>query len=161
MLCSLSKQQLNDITVRLFVCLFVWRQSYCVVVLVRVSIAMMKHHDQKQIGEEMVYLAYTSTPQFITKGSQSRNSHREGTWSQELLQKPWRVLLTDLLPMACSACFLMEPRITSPGMAPTTMSWALPHQSPVKKLPYSLLLWGHSHSWGSSSQMNLACIKMT
>jgi hypothetical protein len=32
-----------------------------------------------------------------------------------------RMLLTDLLPMACSACFLIEPRTTNPGMAPPTM----------------------------------------
>jgi hypothetical protein len=28
-----------------------------------------------------------------------------------------------LFPLACSACFLIEPKITSPGMAPP---WALP-----------------------------------
>jgi hypothetical protein len=31
------------------------------------------------------------------------------------------VLLTGLLPLACSACFLIEPRTTSLGMAPPTM----------------------------------------
>jgi hypothetical protein len=30
-------------------------------ILVRVSIAVMKHHDQKQVREERVHLAYTST----------------------------------------------------------------------------------------------------
>ena len=29
--------------------------------LVRISVAAMNHHDQKQVGEEGVYLAYTST----------------------------------------------------------------------------------------------------
>jgi hypothetical protein len=31
--------------------------------------------------------------------------------------------------LACSACFFIEPRTTSPGMAPPTMGWALtlPH----------------------------------
>jgi hypothetical protein len=33
---------------------------------------------------------------------------RAGTWRQELMQRPWRVLLTDLHPMACSACFLKK-----------------------------------------------------
>jgi hypothetical protein len=33
------------------------------------------------------------------------------------------VLLTGLLPMACSACFLMQPRTTWPGTAP--VAWAL------------------------------------
>ena len=31
------------------------------------------------------------------------------------------MLLTGLLPLPCSACFLLEPRTTSPGMAPLTM----------------------------------------
>jgi hypothetical protein len=43
-------------------------------VLVRVSIAVMKHHDPKQVGEERAYLAYTSTSLFIIKGSQDQNS---------------------------------------------------------------------------------------
>jgi hypothetical protein len=45
---------------------------------------------KKQVGEERVYLAYTSTLLFITKGSQDRNSHRAGTWRQELMQRSWR-----------------------------------------------------------------------
>ena len=45
---------------------------------------------KKQVGEEMVYLAYTSTSLFITEGSQDRNSSRAGTWRQELLQRLWR-----------------------------------------------------------------------
>jgi len=32
------------------------------------------------------------------------------------MQKPWRVLLTGLLPITCSACFLTEPMTTIPGM---------------------------------------------
>ena len=32
------------------------------------------------------------------KGSQDRNPHRAGAWRQELMKKPWRVLLTGLLP---------------------------------------------------------------
>jgi hypothetical protein len=45
---------------------------------------------KKQVGEERVYSAYTSTLLFITKGSQGRNSYRAGTWKQKLMQKPWR-----------------------------------------------------------------------
>ena len=30
-------------------------------VLVRVTIAVIKHHDQKQLGEQSVYIAYIST----------------------------------------------------------------------------------------------------
>jgi hypothetical protein len=39
------------------------------------------------------------------------------------MQRP-RGELTGLLPLACSACFLIEPRTTSPGMVPP--QWALP-----------------------------------
>jgi hypothetical protein len=38
----------------------------------------------------MVYPASISTLLFITKGSKDRNSHRAGTWRQELMQRPWR-----------------------------------------------------------------------
>jgi hypothetical protein len=95
-------------------------------VLVRVSISAQNIMIKKQVGEERVYSAYTSTSLCITKGSQNRDSHRAGTWRQELMQKPWGVgghgmLLTGLLPLACSVCFLIELRSTSPGMAPPTM----------------------------------------
>jgi hypothetical protein len=36
---------------------------------------------KKQVGEERVYLAYTSIPLFITKGSQDWNSSRSGSRS--------------------------------------------------------------------------------
>ena len=45
---------------------------------------------KKQVGEVRVYSAYTYTLLFITKGSQDWNSHRAGTWRQELMQRPWR-----------------------------------------------------------------------
>jgi hypothetical protein len=47
-------------------------------ILLRVIIAVRKHYDQKQIGEERVYLPYTSTSMFFKGGSQSRNSSRSG-----------------------------------------------------------------------------------
>ena len=54
---------------------------------------------QKQVGEERVYLAYTSTSLFIIEVSQDRNFNRAGTWRQELMQKPWRVLHAGLLSL--------------------------------------------------------------
>jgi hypothetical protein len=58
-------------------------------VCLRVFIAAVKC-DQEASWEEKVYSTYTSTLLFITKGSQDRNSHRAGTWRQELIQRPWR-----------------------------------------------------------------------
>jgi hypothetical protein len=95
-------------------------------VLIGVFIPSKNIMTKKQVGEDGVYSAYTSTLLFITKGSQDWNSSRSGSRRQELIQRPWRVLLTGLLPLACSICFLIEPRTTSPGMAPPTRGWALP-----------------------------------
>jgi hypothetical protein len=52
------------------------------------------------------------------------------------------MLLTSLLLMACSAHSLIEPRTTSPRMAPSTIGWALLHESLIKKIPYNWVLWG-------------------
>ena len=45
--------------------------------------------------------------------------------------------LIGLFLLVCPTCFLIEPR-TSPGMAPPTMGWALPHWSLIKKMSYRL-----------------------
>jgi hypothetical protein len=45
---------------------------------------------KQQVEEKRVYSAYIFTLLFITKGSQDRNSHRAGTWRQELRQRPWK-----------------------------------------------------------------------
>ena len=60
-------------------------------------IAVLKHHDQNQLGGGR-YFPYTSTLLSIIKGSQDRNLNRAGTWRQELRQKPW-VLPPGLLSM--------------------------------------------------------------
>jgi hypothetical protein len=87
---------------------------------------------KKQVGRKRVYAAYISTLLFITKGSQDWNSSRTGTWRQELAQRPWRVLLSDLFYKASSVCFLREPRPSSPEAAPPT--WSGP--STIEKMPY-------------------------
>jgi hypothetical protein len=61
---------------------------------------------KKQVGEERVYSAYTSTVLFITK------EVRTGTQAgQEACRGHGGMLLTGLLPLACSACSLIEPRL--------------------------------------------------
>jgi hypothetical protein len=49
-----------------------------------ILVAVMKHHGQKQLGEERDFLAHTSMSWSITEGRQGRNLR------QELRQKPWR-----------------------------------------------------------------------
>ena len=51
---------------------------------------------------------------FITEGSEGRNISRARNLETELMQRPWRVLLTGLLPMALSACLFILLRTTCP-----------------------------------------------
>jgi hypothetical protein len=81
------------------------------VVLVKVSIAALKTITKKQVGEKGVYLTYTSILLFITKGSQDKNSNKAGSWKKMLRQKPGRVMITGLLLMAFSDCFLIKLRM--------------------------------------------------
>jgi hypothetical protein len=67
-------------------------------VLVRILLLQQNTMIKTQVGEERVYLAYTSRSQSIIGRSQDRNSSRAGTWRQKLIQRPWRMLLTGLLP---------------------------------------------------------------
>ena len=53
---------------------------------------------KKQVGEERIYLTYTSALLFITEGSQDRNSSRAGSWRQELMQRLWRGAAYRLAP---------------------------------------------------------------
>lgn len=48
-------------------------------ILVRVTLAVMKHCNQKQLGEQRIYSAYTSTSGSTTEGSQDWKSKRAET----------------------------------------------------------------------------------
>ena len=75
---------------------------------------------KKQIGEERVYSAYTSILLFITKDVRTgTQTGQEAGADAEAMHGG--MFLTGLLPLACSACFLTEPRTNSPEMAPPTV----------------------------------------
>jgi len=57
-----------------------------VIVLVRVSIPAQNIMTKKQVGEERVYSAYTSSLLFITKGSQDWNSGQEAETDAEAME---------------------------------------------------------------------------
>lgn len=63
--------------------------------------AMMKQHQQKQVWEEGLHLAWIFLSLFFIEGSQGRNSNRAGTWRQEVKQRPvdniWSSLLFNIL----------------------------------------------------------------
>ena len=110
-------------------------------VLVRASIAVMKHYDQSNLGRKgFVWLTlphHCSSLKEVRTGTQGRN--KEAGADAEAMERGCL--------LACTACFSIEPRITSPGVAPSTMAWALPHQSLTKSVPYRLayspILWRH------------------
>jgi hypothetical protein len=99
----------------LFPMSYIWTE-----VLVRVCIPAQNITTKKQDGEERIDSAYTSTLLLVTKESQDWKSHRAG--SRSWCRGHGGMFFTGLLPLACSACFLIEPRTTSPGMVPPTMS---------------------------------------
>jgi hypothetical protein len=99
---------------------------------------------KKQIGEERVYFTL-STLLFITKGSQDWNSSRSG--SRSWCRGHGGMLLTGLLPLPCLACFLIEPRTTSPERHHP--QGALPPWSLIEKMPYSWISWRHFCKGGS------------
>jgi hypothetical protein len=78
-------------------------QYHCLSLL---SLAVIKHHGQKQLEEEKVYLAFKLQP--IIEGSQGRNPV-DFSWLAQL---------------------------TLSDMALPTVRWALPHHSTTKELPH-------------------------
>lgn len=78
--------------------------------------------NKKQVGEEIVYSPYTSIPLFIFKRNHDRNSNRALTWRQELMEKPWRGLLTGLLLIICSTYFLRDRIQYHNGLPPTPIT---------------------------------------
>jgi hypothetical protein len=69
---------------------------------------------KKQVGEERVYSAYTSIALFITK------EVRTGTQAGQKVGADAEAMEGYFL-LACSACSLIEPKTTSPEMAPPTI----------------------------------------
>ena len=87
------------------------------IVLVRVSIPAQTSWPRSSWGGKGLFGLH-----FHTAVHHQRKSGLElkQVRKQELMQRPWRVLLTGLLPLPCSACFLIEPKTTSPEMIPFT-----------------------------------------
>ena len=114
-------------------------------ILVRVSIPAQNIMTEKQVGEERVYSAYVSTLLFITKGSQDWNSSRSG--SRSWCRGHGGMFFTGLLPLACSACSLIEPRL--PAQRWSHPQGAFPPWSLIEKMPYSWISWRHFPNWSS------------
>jgi hypothetical protein len=70
---------------------------------------------KKQIGEESIYLAYTSMLLFITKGLELKQVRK-----QELMQKPWRDVPYWLASPGLLSLLSYRTKTTSPEMVPPT-----------------------------------------
>jgi hypothetical protein len=120
-----------------------WKEA----VLVRVSIPTQISWPRSKLGVGgggRVYSAYISTLLFITKGSQ------DGNWSRSESRSWCRghggMFLTGLLPLACSACFLIEPKTTRPEMVPPIRG---PSPLITEKIPHSWISWRNFPNWSS------------
>jgi hypothetical protein len=81
----------------------------------------------------------------ITKGSQDWNSSRSG--SRSWCRSHGGMFFTGLLPLACSACSLIEPRLPAQGWHHP--QGAFPPWSLIEKMPYSWISWRHFLNWSS------------
>ena len=117
-------------------CTSQWRRD----ALVRLPVSVMKHDDQKAIWEgKCVFglhfpVTHCSSLKEVRTGGQPRQESGGRNWCGG----HGAVLLTGLYLMTCSACFFIEPRTISPGMALPTVGWILIHQLPVKKMSTGL-----------------------
>ena len=100
----------------------------------RVSVAMMKHHDQRANwgGKSLIGL-YFSIVHYWRKSAQELNTGQDPR-SRSWYRGHGGELLTGLLPLTGSVCHPIEQGIKSLGMAPPTMDWTLLHWSLRKHL---------------------------
>ena len=118
-------------------------------VLVWVSVAMAKHHNQKQLGRKgFIGLSllphYCSSLKDIRTGTQTGQEPRGRGHGQELL--------TGLFPMACSACFLTEPRTASPWNSSLCQVDIKSNQS-TKDLHRFIWCWGSTQDFYKGRQI--------
>ena len=103
-------------------------QGHAHLYLSQVSAPLIKHHGQKQTGEERIYSAYCS----LVLGHGLRKPEQElkaGTWKQNLKLRVQGPMLTGLFLITCSACSFTIPGTISPEVALTKVVTAFPPQS--------------------------------
>jgi hypothetical protein len=105
------------------------RSHDCRLSVYRVAIAVIKHHDQNQLGETRVYFILQPN---VHRPGKSGQSLKAGTWRKELMQRPWRSESYLSFLLACLACFLIHPSTSYPGVVAPTKCEVLPHDSPTK-----------------------------
>jgi hypothetical protein len=69
------------------------------------------------------------------------------------------MFFTGLPHLACSACFLIEPRL--PAQRWSHPQGVFPPWSLIEKMPYSWISWRHFLNWSSFLCDNSSCVKLT
>lgn len=146
-LCDFSRRKANQNT------------QIKVSILVRVMIVVIKHHDQLGVFDLQFYILVHHWRKTGQKLKQGRNLETvTGTEAMEVC-----------CLLACSSClaqcaFLWNPQPPAQGFhnRQPTMCWSLPHQSLMKKTPYSQTLWRNFFSIDVPSfQITLVCVNLT
>ena len=121
-------------------------------VLVRVSIASVKHHNQKANwgARGLFNLHFDIAVHHQRKLWQNFKQERILEAGADAEAMEGCCLPACFTGLAHTYCFLLELGITCLGMVPPTMGWAVLHWSLIKKMTYSWISWGHFLTWGSS-----------
>lgn len=110
---------------------------------------------KRNLGRKGLLSCHNSLILFHHKGKSGRSSSRSHG----------EMLSTDLLPKASSVCFLIWPGTTCPGLDLLPVRWAFHINHWWRKMPpqtcRKAVYYRHLLSWGSSSQMTVACFKLT
>jgi hypothetical protein len=130
-------------------------------VLVRVSIPVQTSWPRSKLGRKgFIQLTIPYCCLLPRKSGLELKQVRK----QELMQRPWRdvpywLASPGLLPLACSACSLIEPRL--PAQRWSHPQGAFRPWSLIEKMPYSWISWRHFLNWSSFLCDNSSCVKLT
>ena len=101
----------------------------------------------------------------VSYDSSSSKAVRAGTWKQELMQRPWREAAYWLAFHGLLSLLSNRTQGHQLRGSTTRKAQALPQQTLIKKMTYrfaySLILGGIFLVEVPSSQMTLACVKLT
>ena len=114
------------------------------IVLVRVSIPAQTSWPRSSWGGKGLFSLHLHTA-VHHQGSLEWNSSRSG--SRNWCRGHGGMFITSLLPLACSACSLIEPRL--PAQRWHYPQGDLPPWSLIEKMPYSWISWRHFPNWSS------------
>ena len=122
-------------------------------VLGLVTLAVIQHQTKATCGGKGFFSSYFHITVHHRRKSEQKLQQSRNLEAGADAEATEECCLLACSPMACSTCFIIKLGTTSPGVAPPTMGWALPHQSLIKKMPhrlaYSPILWRCFLSWAS------------